>query len=84
MSRKFDEIENTLINISDLKIKINKSGNTAWFSEILDYNFIYLGENMSFEGIRFTGVLEKREDKWKLVQGHMSVPYEAKIEDEQW
>ena len=84
VSRQFDEIENTLINISDLKIKINKSGNTAWFSEILDYNFIYLGQNMSFEGIRFTGVLEKRDDKWKLVQGHMSVPYEAKIEDEQW
>jgi hypothetical protein len=54
----------------------------AWFSEVLDYNFIYLGEGMSFEGIRFTGVLEKREGHWKMVQGHLSVPYEADIEDE--
>lgn len=82
MSRQFDEVENTLINISDQKIRINRAGNTAWFSEILDYNFIYLGEDMAFEGIRFTGVLEKRDDKWKLVQGHLSVPYEAEIEEE--
>jgi len=82
MSRQFDEVENTLINISDQKIKVNKSGNTAWFSEVLDYNFIYMGEDMAFEGIRFTGVLEKRDGKWKLVQGHLSVPYEAEIEDE--
>ncbi len=82
MARQFDEIENTLINISDQRISINKAGNTAWFSEILDYNFIYLGEDMAFEGIRFTGVLEKIDGKWKFVQGHLSVPYEVEFEDE--
>lgn len=82
MSRQFDELENTLINISEQKIKISEDGNTAWFSEVLDYNFIFQGENMIFEGIRFTGVMEKREGKWKLVQGHLSVPYEANIEEE--
>jgi hypothetical protein len=49
---------------------------------VLDYNFIYMGEDMSFEGIRFTGVLEKKDGKWKLVQGHLSVPYEAEFEEE--
>ena len=82
MSRQFDEVENTLINISEQKIKVSKDGNTAWFSEVLDYNFIYQGEDLSFEGIRFTGVLEKREGKWKLVQAHLSVPYEAELEEE--
>ena len=82
MSKQFDEVENTLINISDQQIRINERGNTAWFSEVLDYNFIYLGEDMAFEGIRFTGVMEKRDGKWKLVQGHLSVPYEAEFEDE--
>jgi ketosteroid isomerase-like protein len=82
MSRQFDEVENTLINISEQKIGINKAGTTAWFSEVLDYNFIYMGEDMSFEGIRFTGVLEKKDGKWKLVQGHLSVPYEAEFEEE--
>ena len=82
ISRQFDEVENTLINISDQKIHMNKEGTTAWFSEVLDYNFIYLGENMVFEGIRFTGVLEKMEGHWKLVQGHLSVPYESNLEEE--
>ena len=82
MSKQFAEVENTLINISDQKIKINQTATTAWFSEVLDYNFIYLGEDMSVEGIRLTGVLEKRDGKWQLVQGHLSVPYEAEIEEE--
>jgi len=82
MARQFNEFENTLINISDQKIGINKSGTTAWFYEMLDYNFIYQGEDMVFEGIRFTGVLEKRDGQWKLVQGHLSIPYEAEIKEE--
>lgn len=82
MSRQFEEFENTLINISDQKIGINEAGTAAWFYEMLDYNFIYQGEDMVFEGIRFTGVLEKREGKWKLVQGHLSIPYEAEIKEE--
>ena len=82
MSRQFNELENTLINISEQKIKLGKDGHIAWFSEVLDYNFIYEGENMVFEGIRFTGVMEKRDGHWKLVQGHLSVPYEAELEEE--
>ena len=80
MSQQFDVLENILINISDQKIKINKGGTTAWFSQVLNYNYIYQDEYMSFEGIRFTGVLEKRDDKWILVQGHLSVPYDADLE----
>jgi ketosteroid isomerase-like protein len=80
MVRQFDELENILISIRDQKIKINKTGTTAWFSQILNYNFIYQDENMSFEGIRFTGVLEKRDGHWVLVQGHLSVPYDAGLE----
>ena len=82
MSRQFDEFENTLINISEQRIHLSKDGNMAWFSEVLDYNFIYHEENMVFEGIRFTGVMQKNEGKWQLVQGHLSVPYEAELEDE--
>ena len=80
MSKQFDEVENTLINISEQKIHLSKDGKTAWFSEVLDYNYIYQGQGLAFEGIRFTGVLEKREGKWQMVQGHLSVPYETEIE----
>jgi hypothetical protein len=79
MKRQFSEFQNTFINISDQKIQISRTGQTAWFSQVLDYNFIYQGNNVIFEDIRFTGVLEKRDGKWMMVQGHLSVPYEADI-----
>ena len=79
MKRQFSELQNTFINISDQRIQISKTGQTAWFSQVLDYNFIYQGNNVSFEDIRFTGVLEKHNGKWMMVQGHLSVPYEADI-----
>ncbi|MFO8128809.1 MAG: nuclear transport factor 2 family protein [Bacteroidales bacterium] len=74
--------ENTLISITEQMININETANTAWFSEELSYNFIYEGEAMSYEGIRFTGVLEKIDGKWKLVQGHLSMPAETKMSKE--
>jgi ketosteroid isomerase-like protein len=74
IQKQFKEFQDTYISITDQKINVNESGNTAWFSQFLNYNFIYRDEAMSFEGIRFTGVLEKREDNWVLVQGHLSIP----------
>lgn len=74
IQHQYVNFENTLISVSDQWIKINETGNTAWFSEVLSYNFIYNAEAMSFEGIRFTGVLCQKEGKWKLVQGHLSIP----------
>jgi ketosteroid isomerase-like protein len=79
---QFGSFENTLISVTDQKIQLDKTGNAAWFSEVLNYNFIYNGEAISFEGIRFTGVLEKRDLKWLLVQGHLSIPVEVELEEE--
>lgn len=73
--------EETFISITDQEIRLNKTGNTAWFSECLSFNFIYNDEAMSYEGIRFTGVLEKTEGKWRLVQGHLSIPAEDMKEE---
>ena len=74
IKKQYSEFEDTYISVIEQKITINDSGTTAWFSEFLNYNFIHEGQAMSFEGIRFTGVLEKREDQWLLVQGHLSIP----------
>ncbi len=77
VQNQFDNFSDTYISYRDQIIEINESGNTAWFSEIINYNFILDGEANSFEGLRYTGVLVKRDGKWKLVQTHMSVPYTA-------
>ena len=74
IKKQYSEFEDTYISVIEQKITINESGNTAWFSEFLNYNFIHEGQAMSFEGIRFTGILEKRGDQWLIVQGHLSIP----------
>ena len=74
IKHQFAEFEDTYISVIDQNISMNETANTAWFSEVLNYNFIYHGKAQSFEGIRFTGVLEKRKENWKLVQCHISIP----------
>lgn len=71
---QFSQIEETYISASDQFIKINCTGSTAWFAENISYNFMYKGEAQKFEGLRFTGVVEKMDGEWKLVQAHLSVP----------
>ncbi|MBN1340419.1 MAG: nuclear transport factor 2 family protein [Bacteroidales bacterium] len=74
LMRQFNTFENTYITVRDQNIKVNSRGCTAWFSEILNYNYIYRGEAKAYEGLRFTGILEKRDGEWRIVQSHMSVP----------
>ena len=71
---QFSQIEETYISVSNQFIKLNECGNTAWFAETLDYNFVYKGEARSYEGLRFTGVMEKTNGEWKIVQAHLSLP----------
>lgn len=71
---QFSQITDTYIAATDQFIKINETGNTAWFAETLNYNFVYKDKARSYEGLRFTGVLEKLDGKWKLVQAHLSLP----------
>lgn len=76
---QFLQIEETYISASDQFIKLNCTGTTAWFAETLDYNFVYKGEAKSYKGLRFTGVVEKMDGNWKLVQAHLSLPASVDI-----
>ena len=58
--------------IRDLKIKISKSGDVAWFYCILDDINEWKGQPANWENTRWTGVLEKREGRWLMVQQHFS------------
>ncbi len=74
LKEQFKNIEDTYISVRDQKIEVNETGNTAWFSEFVNYNYIYRGKPVKYEGLRFTGVLEKIDDEWLIVQSHMSIP----------
>jgi hypothetical protein len=74
LKRQFDKLDNILISVRDQYVKVNDSHTAAWFSEILNYNYIQDGVAQGFEGLRFTGVMEKINGEWKIVQSHISIP----------
>jgi ketosteroid isomerase-like protein len=59
-------------DLKDLTINLSKSGDVAWFFCILDDINEYKGEPANWENARWTGVLEKREGRWVIVQQHFS------------
>jgi ketosteroid isomerase-like protein len=77
---QFNEISDVFISTNDQFVRMNCSGNTAWFVKNMNYNFMHDSIARSFDGIRFTGVLEKDDQQeWKMVQGHISVPAQINI-----
>ena len=72
--RQFESFENVEFNVYDQRITLAASGDVAWFSQKFDLLVIAQGTPVSLEGIRLTGVLEKRRGYWQIVQLHNSVP----------
>lgn len=60
------------VEIRDLRIKLSKSGDVAWFFCVLDDMNSWKGQPANWENVRWTGVLEKRDDRWVMVQQHFS------------
>ena len=58
--------------IKDLTINFSKSGDVAWFFCMLDDINEWKGQPASWENTRWTGVLEKQNGKWIIVQQHFS------------
>lgn len=58
--------------IRNLQIKISKTGEVAWFYGLLDDINEWKGKPANWINTRWTGVLEKRADKWVIVQMHFS------------
>ncbi|MBU1099425.1 MAG: nuclear transport factor 2 family protein [Bacteroidetes bacterium] len=69
MNPKFQYVRH---EVSDLKITISNSGNVAWFYCRLNDINTWEGRPANWENARWTGVLEKREDRWQIVQQHFS------------
>ena len=58
--------------IKDLKITLSQSGENAWFYCNLNDMNTWKGQPANWENARWTGVLEKRNDRWVIVQQHFS------------
>lgn len=58
--------------IRDLTIQISQSGTVAWWFCMLDDINEWKGQPANWENTRWTGVSEKRNGKWVIVQQHFS------------
>ena len=67
-----DDFKAISYEISDLKISFSKQGNVAWFYCILNDINQWKGQPANWENTRWTGVLEKRNKNWVIVQMHFS------------
>lgn len=60
--------------LRDLHIGISQLGDAAWFRTFLDDIGEWDGREAGWLNARWTGTLEKRDDGWKIVQMHFSLP----------
>ena len=58
--------------IKDLRINLSQGGDIAWYSAYLDDINEWNGQPASWINVRWTGVLEKRDGNWVIVQMHFS------------
>lgn len=63
----------TRFEIRDLRIDVSRSGNVAWWACVLDDLGEWDGKPVGWKDARWTGVLEKREKRWVIVQMHFSL-----------
>jgi ketosteroid isomerase-like protein len=58
--------------IRDLRIDVSHLGDAAWWSCILDDINEWDGKPVGWKDTRWTGVMEKRDGRWLIVQMHFS------------
>jgi ketosteroid isomerase-like protein len=58
--------------VKELKINFSRSGTVAWWSAILDDHAEWKGKPTGWDNARWTGVVEKRDGAWVIVQMHFS------------
>jgi ketosteroid isomerase-like protein len=74
LKRYFASVDSIEIALKERNIKIHESGDVAWFAQVLTWKETEQGKSYTMDGLRITGVLEKRGRGWVIVQLHASGP----------
>ena len=67
-----DAFKATDFAIRDLRLRFSESGTVAWYACYLDDHGEMNGKHVGWDNCRWTGVLEKQNGKWAIVQMHFS------------
>jgi hypothetical protein len=71
-----DHFKATECTIRGLRIHFSRGGDVAWYACYLDDIGEWDGQVSGWRNVRWTGVLEKIEGKWLIMQMHFSFPVE--------
>jgi len=71
---QFKAFDKAKINSKNMNVYLSQNNNVAWFADVSDWTLIVENDTIEMKDIRITGVLEKRNNVWKIVQIHASVP----------
>jgi len=75
MQQQMDAYESFEPSVKEQVVKVHETGTVAWFSSVLNLRIVPAdGDPIELEGVRATGVLEKRAGNWLIVQFHGSLP----------
>jgi hypothetical protein len=69
-----DDFRATRTELKGLYIGISEAGDAAWFRTYLDDFGEWQGRPIGWSNARWTGVLERRTEGWRIVQMHFSLP----------
>ena len=69
-----DDFQAVSYEVRELVIGVSPSGDAAWWHCRLDDYNTWKGQPANWEDARWTGVLEKRDGNWVIVQMHFSFP----------
>lgn len=69
---KYEGFQYVRHELKDLTISISNSKDVAWWYCVLNDINTWDGQPANWENARWTGVLEKREGNWVIVQQHFS------------
>ena len=72
-----DECQPLGSTIKNLRVIVSRSGDVAWFSCLLDDWGEWAGEPWNWENTRWTGVLQKTDGRWLMMQQHFSTAEDA-------
>lgn len=78
---QFEGLEAYEAQIKDLHVRVSVSGEVAWYAHLLDARIESGGREWTWEDARFTGVFEKRDGRWVMVQTHVSLPESTPSEE---
>ena len=67
------------ITFHDVVLDINKSGDAAWTSCLMDWKGTSQEESFAIDGLRMTIVLENQNGKWVIVHMHGSIPVSGQM-----